>query len=168
MKIIYLLFCWSMVMNTTIPTDTLKISSKKQISPKALKELIRKMEEIKKMDQKKISNEFDVEIDGLLVDETKTKTGRDFYELFYSNWTAPENARNYSITIKELPFRARTTQIKIFINENLVYFTILQPRYELVEAYVNDSVQRLMQYLINYDQIQKLLGGEDQKGNGIF
>ncbi|MGZ2369305.1 CsgE family curli-type amyloid fiber assembly protein [Ancylomarina sp. YFZ004] len=168
MKILYLIFCWCMLINTTIPPDTLKTSSKQQVVPKELKEFIKKMEQIKKMDQKKISNQLDVEIDGLLVDETKTKSGRDFYELFYNNWTAPKSAKNYSITIKELPFRLRTTQIKIFINENLVYFTILQPRYDLVEAYSKDAVQKVMQYLINYDQIQQLLIGEDQKGNGIY
>ncbi|MCL3780787.1 hypothetical protein EMN47_10375 [Prolixibacteraceae bacterium JC049] len=167
MKILYFIFYCSMVVNTTA-NDTIKTSTQKRDVPKALKSFIEKLEQIKKMDHKQINHELDVEIDGLLVDETKTKSGRDFYELFYNNWTAPENAKNYSITIKELPFRLRTTQIKIFINENLVYFTILQPRYELVEAYSKDAVKKVKRYLINYDQIQQLMSGEDQAGNGIY
>lgn len=167
MKISFIILFWCIAVNT-VANDTIQTSVHKRPVPKSLKNFIEKLEKIKKMDHKKISCELDVEIDGLLVDETKTKSGRDFYELFYNNWTAPKDAKNYSITIKELPFRLRTTQIKIFINDNLVYLSILQPRYELVERYAQQAVGRVKQYLINYDQIQQLLSGEDQSGNGIY
>ncbi len=31
----------------------------------------------------------DIEIEGLIVDQTQTKIGHDFYDLFYSNWQPP-------------------------------------------------------------------------------
>jgi len=48
-----------------------------------------------------------LEIDGLIIDETRSKIGRDFYDMFYHRWIAPNAASNYSILIKELPSRGR-------------------------------------------------------------
>ena len=36
-----------------------------------------------------IKAEPESEINGLLIDETRTKAGHDFYELFFSVWEAP-------------------------------------------------------------------------------
>lgn len=110
----------------------------------------------------------EIEIDGLLVDDTKTKTGKDFYDLFYGGWEAPVAAKNYSITVSEKPFRLTSTQIVVSINDNPVYQGILQPRQDIVEAMTEEAISTTQNYLANYEEIMKLLNSEDMAGSGIY
>lgn len=115
------------------------------------------------------NNENMLEIDGLVVDETKTKGGRDFYEYFFNNWEEPLGASNYSITIKEMPFRMSTTQIQVLVNnEYVVYQSPLQQRYDVVIDMSKMAIGRLKGFLSNYDRIVKDIGGSDQQGNGMY
>jgi len=115
------------------------------------------------------NNENMLEIDGLIVDETKTKGGRDFYEYFFNNWEEPLGASNYSITIKEMPFRMSTTQIQVLVNNEYVVFqSPLQQRYDIVIEMSKMAINRLKGFLANYDRIVKDIGGSDQNGNGIY
>ncbi|MBK3516947.1 CsgE family curli-type amyloid fiber assembly protein [Carboxylicivirga marina] len=134
-------------------------------APESLQKLL---ENIKESELNKVNSTSDIEIDGLLLDETKTKSGRDFYFFFYQNWNPPANAKNYSIFIKEKPYRLTTTLIEIKINESLVFKSFLQPRNEMVKALAQQAVERTYAYLKNYEELQKQLMGEDQSGTGIF
>lgn len=109
-----------------------------------------------------------IEIDGLIIDETITKMGHDFYEYFYSNWTAPEFSENYTIFIKEKPLPGLGTQVTLKINEDDVFIGRLQPRRQIIEANGDYAIQLCYQYLLNYEMIQKQLEAEDQKGSGIY
>ena len=129
--------------------------------------------DIKKMMQQVIKqpvkiNDVEIEIDGLLVDDTKTKAGKDFYDLFYNEWEAPVEAKNYSITVSEKPFRLTSTLIVISINDDIVYQAILQPRQDLIEAQAEEGVATTHDYLANYEEITKQLNGDDMAGTGIY
>lgn len=114
------------------------------------------------------SNDVEIEIDGLLVDDTKTKMGKDFYDLFYGNWEAPEGSKNFTIIVSEKPFRLTSTLIVVSINENPVYQSILQPRQDIVEAISYEAISTTQSYLANYEEIMKQLNGEDMAGSGIY
>ncbi|MDX8339498.1 CsgE family curli-type amyloid fiber assembly protein [Draconibacterium sp. IB214405] len=146
-------------------TDTLKASKQLREAPDDLKQLIKELTEEK---AEKVSKDADLEIDGLLFDETKTKSGRDFYDLFFRDWEAPANSKNYSIFITEKPYRLTTTQIQIKINETLVFQSFLQPRGDIVEALAQQAVSQTQLYLQNYEAILKQLEGDDRSGSGIF
>lgn len=146
-------------------TDSLKTDGSIQEAPESLKKLV---EEIRR-DEISRQNEYsDLEIDGLLFDETKTKSGRDFYDYFYSAWEAPPDARNYSIFIQEKPYRLTTTMIEIKINETIVFQSFLQPRQEIVELLAEQAVLQTYRYLQNYEEMIRQLEGEDRSGTGIF
>lgn len=151
--------------NCRAQTDTIPKSKQIKEAPDDLKKLI---EEIQAKKAKKVSRDAELEIDGLLVDETKTKSGRDFYEYFYQDWKAPETAKNYSIFITERPYRLTTTQIEIKINETMVFQSFLQPRADIVEMLAEQAVARTRLYLQNYEAIIKQLEGDDRSGSGIF
>ncbi|MGQ7870594.1 CsgE family curli-type amyloid fiber assembly protein [Sunxiuqinia sp. sy24] len=140
-------------------------STATQPAPKVLQELL---EKITQESTDKAEAEIEIEIDGLLVDNTKTKIGRDFYDLFYANWEPPANAKNYTITILEKPFRLTSTLIVVSINEHVVYQSILQPRQEVVEQLSKQAIAVTFNYLQNYEEIMRQLNGEDQEGTGIF
>lgn len=140
-----------------------KDSIKTKPVPQSLKNLFEQV--VKQSDQ---SKDLEIEIDGLLVDDTKTKTGKDFYDLFYNSWQAPAGAKNYTITVSEKPFRLTSTQIVVSINENAVFQAILQPRQDVVEALSQDAIANTQNYLANYEEIKKQLNGDDMTGSGIF
>ena len=144
-----------------IPKDSLKIKP----VPESLKKLF---EQVVKQAKSTESNEYEIEIDGLLVDDTKTKTGKDFYDLFYTKWEAPKGAKNYTITVSEKPFRLTATLIVVLINDNPVYQSILQPRQDIVEGLSEDAILTTQSYLANYEEIMKQLNGDDMTGSGIY
>jgi curli production assembly/transport component CsgE len=73
------------------------------------------------------------EIDGLIVDETTTKIGRDFYQVFHSAWEAPPRARNYTLRVQEQPSPSLGTRVVVLLNDEVLFQLQLQPRFELIE-----------------------------------
>lgn len=63
-----------------------------EILKDALKEAIQE-----NSDSDSDSGTLDMEVDGLIMDETITKVGRDFYDLFYSSWSTPMNAKIFQL-----------------------------------------------------------------------
>lgn len=155
---LFLLFVFSGVTVFGQP-DNLKAKP----APASLKNLFNQI--VKQTDK---SNDVEIEIDGLLVDDTKTKMGKDFYDLFYGNWEAPPGAKNFTITVSEKPFRLTSTLIVVSINENPVYQSVLQPRQDVVEALSYEAISTTQSYLANYEEIMKQLNGDDMAGSGIY
>lgn len=110
----------------------------------------------------------DLELDGFIINATRTKVGRDFYNYFYNSWSPPKGAKNYTITIKELPARGRITRVLVKINDKDVVQRFLQPRNDLIKATAEQSVRIIQQQLRNSEALNKQLINEDQKGSGIF
>ncbi|MEI8084816.1 MAG: CsgE family curli-type amyloid fiber assembly protein [Paludibacter sp.] len=156
-----------------LPPDTISnsdISSSKEDAiktkpiPAELKKLLEEVTQQKAIK----TNDVEIEVDGLLVDDTKTKSGKDFYDLFYNSWSAPSSAKNYTITISEKPFRLTSTMITVLINDNMVYQAILQPRQDIIESQTEEAVYLTQDYLANYEEIMKQLNGDDMNGSGIY
>jgi len=146
---------------------SMPVAKKDSINVKPLPESLRKVfEQIIKQPEK--SKDYEIEIDGLLVDDTKTKLGKDFYDAFYSHWEVPANSKNYIITISEKPFRLTSTLIEISINDTPVYQSILQPRQDILEELSVDAISVTQNYLINYQDIMRQINGDDMTGTGIF
>lgn len=133
-------------------------------APESLQKMVEEMASKKD----KVSKDAELEIDRLVIDATRTKSGKEFYNLFYGQWQAPSNARNYSIFIIEKPFRLITTLIEIKINETTVFRALLQPRTAYIEQIARQAVEQTAFYLANYEEIMRQLEGEDQSGSGIY
>jgi len=111
---------------------------------------------------------IDLEIEGLIVDATQTKIGRDFYEIFYSNWAPDSKMPKLSIVISELPLPRLGTQIAVTVQDHEVFKQFVQPRYDVIEAYAQYAIQLSLRYVENYEVIQKQLQGDDLLGSGIY
>lgn len=109
-----------------------------------------------------------LEIDGLLMDETRTKAGRDFYELFFKAWEAPKQASGYTIRISERPAKGMLTEIIIKVNDEAVYNSWLQARYDLIESTAQWALQEVFRYISHYEEIQRQMAVEDLQGTGIY
>jgi len=86
------------------------------------------------------SNYRGIEIGGLVIDETRSKMGKDFFNLFYQYWEAPQNAKNFMLTIEEHPVPSLGTLVTIKIDNQQVYRSRLQPRYAAIESMAKRAV----------------------------
>lgn len=148
---------------TTFSSDTTHIDSTENETSALLQKLIKDIEA-----ENPEAAPVELEIDGLIVDETVSRAGRNFYQLFYNQWQPPPKASNFSILISEKPGRGIGTIIMVEVNDNKVIETPLQPRYDIIEAIAEQSVRSIYNYLLNYEQIQRQLSGDDLSGSGIF
>lgn len=109
----------------------------------------------------------DIEIDGLIIDQTKSKLGHDFANNFTLSWETA--ATGYNIVIDEqADFRAGSW-VSLEVNGSLVFKALLKPNPEEIEALAKEAVESLNDYLFNLSEVIKALEEEkDMKGDGIF
>ncbi len=111
--------------------------------------------------------DVELEIDGLILDETRTKLGRDFYDLFYGKWIAPQDARDYAIMLIEAPARGRLVSISVEVDDRPVYRRMLQPRRDLLAASADQAVRAVADHLTQRSQIDAQLDDEDRSNSGL-
>jgi hypothetical protein len=95
-------------------------------------------------------------LDGLVLDETRTKVGRDFYDIFYQNWQAPQDARNFTIRISEQPTPNLGTIISVSVNGTDTFRHRLQPRYEFIEEASQYAVRMTYNHLEGHQQQMRI------------
>ncbi len=122
------------------------------------------------------------EVIAFIIDNTKTKLGRDFYEEFYRQWNGlqldslttqrfketVENNSDLIIELEEIPSPGITNLVSIKIGELTVWQQFVQTRIDALEFQTGDAVKEVFQYFLSYQEIQNQLGSEDQMGSGIF
>ena len=112
---------------------------------------------------------FELEVSQLVIDNTFSKAGNDFQQLFNQTWTwPPQQAGVFIITFAVRPSFLNSTVVEVSINELKVFESFLQPRYEIIEQTVNQAIAVTAQYILNYEEVVKELGGEDLSGSGIY
>jgi hypothetical protein len=79
-------------------------------------------------------------ITGLVVDETRTTIGRDFYDTFYDSWQPPEGSVNYTVVVEEQPVPSLGTRVIVRLNDQVTFDSRLQPRYELIQQAARAAV----------------------------
>ena len=122
----------------------------------------------------------------LILDNSRTKVGKDFYELFYKHWSALPTQADMSdtsqpdslapvvptgdvvITVEEIPAPGTTSQILISIDDQPIWHQFVQARYELLEEDALHAVETVRQYLVSNQEMQQLLGSQDQQGSGVY
>ncbi|WP_276497403.1 CsgE family curli-type amyloid fiber assembly protein [Pontibacter litorisediminis] len=117
--------------------------------------------------EENIRSSADLEVDGLIVDETITKIGRDFYEVFHRQWEAPPAAKNFTILIKERPTRGNGALIQVALNDELLFEQQLQPRYDVIEETATYVATGLYEYLVR-NQLQQQLEAEGKQAREVF
>lgn len=119
----------------------------------------------------KVSSPFfeDAEIGGLIIDESRTKLGRDFYEQFFNKWIAPNGVGDsFIIKIKELPSFGRVSRISVEVNNVVLMTPSISPNVQQLEANVNASIRGVRRFLVQRLQMGKDIENEDQIGTGIY
>lgn len=100
-----------------------------------------------------------LEFEGMVLDETRSKMGRDFYDLFYQNWRSPADATDLTINITEQPALGRGAIITVVIDDTPVYSARLQPRYEYIEAVAQQAIAQCQNYITQQATVREQLTG---------
>lgn len=86
---------------------------------------------------------------GIVVEETKTKPGRDFYKMFYSSYSLYKLNSEEIVTVKELFSFGRNTQIEVYVSNEKVFQFFVNPQQDFLKQmndaaiyYVNAHLQR--------------------------
>lgn len=112
----------------------------------------------------------DLEIEGLIIDDTRSKLAHDFYELFYNHWSSVElPAVNATITIRELPARIGIgTRIVVEVDDEELTQLNLHPRADMVESLALQLAESLLNYFNSPDRNNRELNPEELNGTGIY
>ena len=101
--------------------------------------------------QQQSERQIMMEIDGMVLDETRSKVGRDFYDVFYTSWQPRPDTHNFSIRISEQPNPSLGTIIYVEVNDRETFRMRLQPRYDFIQQAGRYAVRQTYSYLQNND-----------------
>lgn len=88
-----------------------------------------------------------VTLTGLVLDETLTRYGRAFYTAFHQAWDPPAAGGIYAIQIREKPVPGRGTQVRVYINDVVIYQARLVPGPRAVGEHPERAVRRAFRYV---------------------
>ncbi|MGM0589416.1 MAG: CsgE family curli-type amyloid fiber assembly protein [Bacteroidota bacterium] len=97
-----------------------------------------------------------LEINGLIINETRSKIGDQFFNVFYQHWQAPDKAPDFMLTIEEKPMPSMGTLVTVLIDNTAIFQTKLQPRYQVIEQ------QALRAVTISYQTLEQRMETANQ------
>ena len=95
------------------------------------------------------------ELLGIISDDTKTKVGKDFYDLYYNYYNEYKINTRKIITLNEEFTFARNTKIIISIENEVVYEFLAKPDEEYLKEMAEESIYVTYLYLKNLEKQSK-------------
>ncbi|WP_347372941.1 CsgE family curli-type amyloid fiber assembly protein [Aequorivita sp. Q41] len=93
---------------------------------------------------------------GVVIEETKTKPGRDFYKMFYSLYAANNVDGDEIVTVKEVLAINNNTKIEIFVATEKVVEFFIRPQDEYLKTMSEISIKRVYWFLQKIKQDKNL------------
>lgn len=115
----------------------------------------------------KKNRSLDIEFGGLVVDETISRPGHDFFELFFEKWQFPEGNKNSILTVSEKVMPRNGSMITILVNDAEVLVRQIPPRKDIIEEIVGECISATSDYLLRLNELQMQIYKGDMQGNGI-
>jgi len=88
-----------------------------------------------------------VSLGGLVLNETSSTIGRDFYDVFYSRWEPPEKAANYTVRITEQYAPSLGSQVIVKVGDRTLFRSYLQPNFDQIRKAALNALGRTLRYL---------------------
>lgn len=107
-----------------------------------------------------------VEINGLVIDASRTMTGREFYREFFEQWGEPKVDFPYNIVIREIPDARWGSMLMVEINGVTAWRKSVRPRAGNARDEARGSVsqvRRVLEYLKDSEERQE----GDLPGEGL-
>ncbi|WP_224484875.1 curli production assembly/transport protein CsgE [Robertkochia aurantiaca] len=87
-----------------------------------------------------------VTLRGVVVEDTKTKPGSDFYQMFYSSYLANNVNGERIIRVVEKLAMGRSTKIQIWAEQDLIFEFFVNPREEYLKQMSEQAIFRVRRY----------------------
>ncbi|PHR88184.1 MAG: hypothetical protein COA80_18225 [Leeuwenhoekiella sp.] len=100
------------------------------------------------------SKEDGLVLRGIVVEDTKTKPGSDFYKEFYSNYLSKNINGEDIVTIKEVLALGRNTKIEVYVAEKRVFEFFIRPASEYLKQMSQYAIMQVMRQLEFNDKNQ--------------
>lgn len=110
--------------------------------------------EIKNMNLTKVE-ETSLMIQGLVVDDTKTKLGSDFYDQFFSMYNQLPKKYPFIIIISELPYRGMSSIINVTIDQDKILEFFANPDEDFIKQQAIMTLRRVANYSDNKEKIKQ-------------
>jgi len=97
--------------------------------------------------------ESELEIKGLVIEDVKTKLGKDFYDFFYQKYSTSGAKYPFIINITEKPSLGRGSKISIDVDDRIIFEFVTQPKEEYMQSAANQAIR----YVNSYAAKRKLI-----------
>lgn len=104
----------------------------------------------------KNANEEGFVLRGVVIEDTKTKAGNDFYDMFYSSYLTNNINGEEIVKIEERLAIGNTTQINVLVGNEVVVKFFVNPRTQYLKSMADNSIYRVNSYF------QRLKDNKDQ------
>ncbi|MBU8882126.1 curli production assembly/transport protein CsgE [Kaistella sp. DKR-2] len=94
----------------------------------------------------KTTNEENMMMKGLIINETKTRIGDDFYSRFYSLLMLNAIEFGFRIRVSEVPSTGTNTQLQIFADDENILTFFARPEDDYLDDIVKETIASLIQY----------------------
>lgn len=86
---------------------------------------------------------------GIVIEDAKTKPGRDFYNLFYSEYRNKNINGEKIVTIKETLSLANNTKIEVLVGDVKILEFFVRPQGNYLEDLADEAIRRVNSYFDN-------------------
>jgi hypothetical protein len=78
---------------------------------------------------------------GIVVNQTITANGYEFYRIFSILWSEDPDSRNYSLSIKERLSKRYGNRVDVYLGQKLVYSAVLPLKYDGLQTLCEKAVE---------------------------
>lgn len=121
------------------------------------KEIIAKVNAEKEKEDIDTRNRDGIELKGIVVEETKTKPGRDFYKLFYDLYSRNSINGNKVVTVKEILAIGRNTKIEVLVGDVKVFTFFVRPSTDYLTKMNDYAIIKVYKHFKNSEKESKII-----------
>lgn len=118
-----------------------------QLSMRKTEEALRLLLRADSVQRTRVQPGMEADAEGFVLDQTLTKPGRDFYELFVSTFQGLTGLGDYTIVLAERPARGTSSLIALSVNDTDLLEMPLPTRTEQLEEAVAAAVETAQVFL---------------------
>ncbi len=110
-------------------------------------------------------DDFGLELGGFVINEMRTRPGRDFFQKFMAVWSPPAKSEGWWIALRELPAQGRSTVLSVSLNNKELFQRFLPLQVD-AQAELAAAVANYLAQLVGQG-FDGTLTDDDLKGVGI-
>lgn len=103
----------------------------------------------------------EIELDGLLIDRTVTRFGRDFLYYYAGYWRDLPGTQGFTVTVHETVYPQAGTKLWITVNQEQVYITYFGRRYNNIKERADDAMRTTIDHVARV-KANIILGQKDE------